>query len=677
MTSKSVADSLLREAEQAAEEYSWEGPFSEYLRLVIDDPSVSRLSHKIAYDSIVDHGVRESATGDPVHGLFEDKIFGLDPTLDKIVQYFYSASRRLEIRKRILLLLGPPAAGKSSIATLIKQALERHTRTDKGAVYTIKGCPMQEEPLHLIPEKLRPKLLSEYGIYIEGELCPRCRYMFNAEYLGNSADVPVVRVVFSETEAVGIGYYVATNPNPTGAALLVGSINDDKLEGDRLDVAGKAFRLDGEFNVANRGLIEFVEIFKADTHLLTALLGLSQEQLIKMERFGSVYADEIIIAHSNESDFQTFMADPHSEALRDRIISIQIPYNMRVTDEVKIYNAMLERSGLENVHLPPQALPIMSIFAVLSRLNQPTKQGVTLVDKMRAYDGLLVRSFSTDEVELEKRHYPNEGMTGVSPRYVMNRLSAAATTPGISCVSPLMALDSLWRGLSEYLNPQRENISRYMSLIRDTVEEYNERAIQDVQRAFEDRFEETAKVLLDDYLANLATLFSNEPVRDPVTGTVREPDDSEMREMEKNAGVTERDRQKFRWEIHQFFNILNDKGVKYDYTSELRMKAAIDARLFPDRRTLANTLSKPRTAKNQVEWARRRGVIHNRLIRSYGYCEQCALDTVEYVIHVLRNNGVFRTPRKESIEWLWSLDAGMAIATNSTDPSDEEVEESA
>ena len=672
VTSKSVAYSLLREAEQAAEQYTWEGPFAEYLRMVIENPSVSRLSHKIAYDAILDQGVHESATGDPVYGLFEDKIFGLDTTLDKIVQYFYSASRRLEIRKRILLLMGPPAGGKSSIAALIKQALERHTRTDKGAVYAIKGCPMQEEPLHLIPESIRPKLLSEHGIYIEGELCPRCRYMFNAEYLGNSADVPIVRVVYSEPEAVGIGYYIATNPNPTGAALLVGSINDERLEGDRLDVAGKAFRLDGEFNVANRGLIEFVEIFKADSHLLTALLGLSQEQLIKMERFGSVYADEIILAHSNEGDFQTFMTDPHSEALRDRIISIQIPYNVRVADEVKIYGAMLERSGLESVHLPPLTLPVMSVFAVLSRLEKPNKQGVSLVDKMRAYDGLLVRGFSADDVELEKRHYPSEAMRGVSPRYVMNRLSATASTPGISCISPLMALDSLWRGLSEYLHPQEQSLAGYIALIRDTVEEYSERAVKDVQRAFEDRFEETASELLSGYLSNLETLFSNQTVRDQATGSVREADDREMREMERNAGVAERNRQEFRWEIYQFFNILTRKGVKYDYTSELRMKAAIDARLFPDRRTLANTLTKPRSANSQVEWARRRGVIHNRLIKSYGYCQQCALDTVEYVIHVLKNRSVLRSPRKEGIEWQWRLDPSLDVTTIATEESNED-----
>ena len=672
MTSKSVADSLLREAEQAAEQYSWEGPFSEYLRMVIENPSVSRLSHKIAYDAILDQGVHESAAGDPIYGLFEDKIFGLDATLDRIVQYFSSASRRLETRKRILLLMGPPASGKSSIAALIKQALERHTRTDKGAVYAIKGCPMQEEPLHLIPESLRPKLLKEHGIFIEGELCPRCRYMFNAEYLGNSADVPIVRVVFSEAEAVGIGYYVATNPNPTGAALLVGSINDEKLEGDRLDVAGKAFRLDGEFNVANRGLIEFVEIFKADSHLLTALLGLSQEQMIKMERFGSVYADEIIIAHSNEGDFQTFMADPHSEALRDRITAIQVPRNVRVTDEMKIYSAMLDRSGLEDVHLPPLTLPVMSVFAVLSRLKKPNKQGVSLLDKMRAYDGLLVRTFSTEDVEREKRHYPTEAMSGVSPRNVMNRLGAVASTPGISCVSPLMALDSLWQGLSEYLNPQEDRLTRYIALIKDSVDEYSERAIQDVQRAFEDRFEETAAELLTDYLLNLATLYSNETLRDQATGNVREADDSGMLEMEKHAGVTGRNIPKFRWEIYQYFNILKRKGVSYDYTSELRMKAAIDARLFPDRRTLANTLSKPRSAKNQVEWARRRGVIHNRLVRSYGYCEQCALDTVEYVIHVLKNGSVLRSPRKEGIEWLWRLDPSLTETKIETEASDEE-----
>ena len=667
ITSSSDVVEILLEAEREVGRYSWEGTFADYLKMVSEKPSVSRLSHKVVYDAIMDLGVEESASGTSVYGIFEDKIFGLDDALERIVHYFSSSARRLEIRKRILLLLGPPASGKSSIAALIKSGLESHTRTDYGAVYAIKGCPMQEEPLHLIPHSLREKILKDHDIYIEGDLCPRCRYLLRTQYDDKPADVPVVRVVYSEQEAVGIGYYVATNPNPSGAALLVGSIDSDQLTGDRLEVAGKAFRLDGEFNVANRGFMEFVEIFKADRHLLTALLGLSQEQLIKMERFGSVYADEVVLAHSNDGDFQTFLADPHSEALRDRIIAIQIPYNRRVGDEFKIYSMMLKSSGLEEVHLSPLTLPTMSVFAVLSRLESPTKTAVTMLEKMRAYDGQMVRSMSQEDVAQEKRHYPGEGMTGISPRYVMNRLSSVASVPDICCVSPLKALDSLWHGLGENITLDQEGIIKYISLVKDTVEDYGERAITEVQRAFEERFEHTASELLSDYLANLATLFTNETVRDPATGTLRVPNDRDMREMEKHIGISDRERPKFRWDIFQIFTNLKRRNLAYNYTTEHRMKAAIEARLFPDRRTLEQTLSPPRSAKNQVEWARRRGAIHNRLIQTYGYCAQCAEDTIEYVIHVLKNKNVLRTPRNEGVEWHWNLDPKLPTTSEASE----------
>ena len=304
----------------------------------------------------------------PSMASFEGEIFGLERSLDRIVQYFAASAQRMEVRKRILLLLGPPASGKSSVVDLIKRALERYTRTDEGAVYGISGCPMQEEPLHLVPERLRGNLQEKYGIYVEGDLCPRCRYMVRGEYGGQVSKVPVRRVTFSEQEAIGIGYYVATNPNPTDASLLVGSVGSSQLEGDRLEVAGKAFRLDGEFNVANRGMIEFVEMFKADRHLLTSLLGLAQEQVIKMERFGSLYADEAVIGHSNEGDFDSFASDERSEALKDRIIAVRIPYNLSVGEEVNIYQKMMKGSTLQDVHMAPLTLPANSVFAVLSRL---------------------------------------------------------------------------------------------------------------------------------------------------------------------------------------------------------------------------------------------------------------------------------------------------------------------
>ncbi len=360
---------LLDEAEREFEKFYWEGTFAEHLDIMIETPINSRLAHRRVYDAIMNEGVLEkSSSGLPTYKLFEGRVFGRDDTIEQIVEYFASAGRRLETRKRILLLLGPPASGKSTIVALLKNVLERFTRTDSGAVYAIKGCPMQEDPLHLIPHTMRKKLQDEHGLYIEGDLCPRCRFVVRVQYGGKISQVPVTRVVFSEQEAIGIGHYLATS-SPTDASLLVGSVDTGQLQGDRLEVAGKAFRLDGELNVANRGIMEFGDIFKADGHLLTTLLGLAQEQLIKMDRFGSVYADEVLIAHSNEGEFNAFMSDESTEALRDRIVRVYVPYNLRVSEEVKIYQNMLMSGGMETIHIPPLTLPAISTFAVLSRLE--------------------------------------------------------------------------------------------------------------------------------------------------------------------------------------------------------------------------------------------------------------------------------------------------------------------
>ena len=226
---------------------------------------------------------------------------------------------------------------------------------------------------------------------------PRNRHLLRTKYKGNIAEMPVERIVFSEQEAVGIGYYVATNPN-SDPSLLVGSIDTGRLEGSRTEVAGQAFRMDGEFNVANRGMIELVEMFKADRHLLTTLLGLAQEQVIKMEKFGSIYADEVIIGHSNEGDFNTFAQDEHSEALKDRITAIQVPYNLRVSEDVKIYEKVMSKRQETGVSIAPLSLRIAATYAVLSRLHAPSRQGMTLLDKMRLYDGRMVGLYTRQDV---------------------------------------------------------------------------------------------------------------------------------------------------------------------------------------------------------------------------------------------------------------------------------------
>ncbi len=640
---RSVAD-VLTEAEREAERFSWEGTFADYLDLVVQAPGTSRLSHNMVYDAILAEGVGESPSGETVYNLFADELFGMDEPVDRLVQHFGSAAKRLEDRKRILLLLGPPASGKSTLVALMKSALERFSRTPEGTAYAIKGCPMQEEPLHLIPHQMRAGLMEEYGVHIEGDLCPRCRYVLRTRHHGRISKMPVERMVFSEYEAVGIGYYVATNPNPSDASLLVGSVDTTRLEGDRLEVAGKAFRLDGELNVANRGLMEFVEIFKADKHLLTTLLGVAQERMIKMERFGSVYTDEVIIGHSNEGDFKTFTADEHSEALSDRLVAILMPYNLGVHNEVKIYEKMVRESGLQDTHISPLALPAMSIFSVLSRLEPPARQGTSLLDKLRLYDGEALPHYSKQDVVEMRRHHANEGMTGISPRYVMNRLSAVAASQEVSCVSPLSGLNSLWQGLREHVSLDEADHLRYIDLMKDTVQEHNRRAIAAVQKASTPSFERSALELQDEYLS---------AVEEHLSGAGS--NDREMREMEKHAGVPDRGREEFRREMHDFYAGLKERGGSYDYTIEPRLKAAVEARLLPTRRQLERSLTMPRFAKQRIEWRRRRDDIATRLTNEYGFCDICADGTIEYMTHILRSRSVMRTPKNEGVEWQWEL----------------------
>ena len=652
MTEQLTIEAIISEAEREDAKYSWEGTFADYLRLVVEDPSRSRLSHAYIHDAIAVKGSDVTPDGDRVYGLFQGEIFGLEEPLDRIVQYFEASAQRFEVRKRILLLLGPPASGKSTVTDLIKRAMEAHSRSDNGVVYAIKGCPMQEEPLHLVPERLRPQIRDQYGIYIEGGLCPRCRYMVRTEYCGRYADVPVERVTLSEPEAIGIGYFMANNPNPSDSSLLVGSVNTDRLEGDRLEVAGKAFRLDGELNVANRGLVELVEMFKADSHLLTTLLSLAQEQIIKMDKFGSVYADEVIIGHSNQGDFDEFAKDKSSEALKDRIIAVQIPYNLKVTEEVKIYQKMMKASRMGDVHISPLTLQAVSAFSVLARLEPPDRQGMSMLDKLRLYDGHTVQHFSRQDVREMRRHHPMEGMSGISPRYVMNRIGAAASEPNLHCITPFGALSSLWEGLEENVSFEAD-VAAKIALITDTVKVYEDMAVREVQIASEEAFEVKAKDLLASYLANLNSYIadiSRSGYRPTRADAERERD---MRELERVHGINDRNKEAFRIEIHERVAAWQSRGKPFMYDSEPRLKEAIEQRLLISRNDLNKSLTRPRFSRQRVNWTQRWRSVTARLMDTYGYCSVCANDLIRYVDHVLKGRPSIKTPRAEGVEWLW------------------------
>ena len=617
---------LLEESRLEEERLQWEGSFDDYLRMATTDPRIARLSHARVYDMILAAGVQKGPHGAVVYQLFEGEIFGLDRALAQIVDYFAAAARRLEVRKRILLLLGPVASGKSSIATLLKRGLEAYSRSEEGALYAIKGCPMQEEPLHLIPEKFRPELLNQYGLYIEGDLCPHCRYELRHTYGGRLEEVRVRRIVLSEREGVGIGTFLGTDPGSQDLARLVGSIDQAALGGDRLEEAGRAYRLDGELNVANRGLMEFIEMLKSDERFLTVLLSLTQEQTIKVGRFGSVYADEAVISHTNEAEYKALVENKRSEALQDRIIVARIPYTLKVGQEVRIYSKLLAESTAD-VHFSPLALSAAAVFAVLSRLEPSQQWGMTLAKKMRLYDAQFVEGYTHQDVLKMQEERPDEGMHGISPRYIINQLSRAVLRAG-GCLTPALALEALAGGIEQHPALAREERERLRALVEETGREGDELAVREGQRACVEDFEDTAARLLRTYLAHAGAALSGDKVKGAHLDEEADPDEKLLRSLEEAASVREHEKDKFRREMVELYHAW-PRNRKLDYSLDERMRHALEAKLYPDARALGRLLL---TAKDgDVKEAGERERARRRLIKSYGYCQVCAADLFRHL----------------------------------------------
>ncbi|MBY6278091.1 PrkA family serine protein kinase, partial [Symbiobacterium thermophilum] len=480
------------------ESLRWEGTFADYLEIVARNPRVAQHAHARIYNMIVSRGVEE-VNGVRRYRFFEQELFGLDRALERLVEeYLHPAARRLDVRKRILLLMGPVSGGKSTLVALLKRGLEEYSRTPEGAVYAIRGCPMHEEPLHLVPRELRPMLEKELGVVIEGDLCPRCRLMVREEYGGRIEEVPVVRVFLSEADRVGIGTFSPSDPKSQDIADLTGSIDFSTIGEYGSESDPRAYRFDGELNKANRGIMEFQEMLKLDEKFLWHLLSLSQEGNFKAGRFALISADELVVAHTNETEYRAFIANKKNEALQSRIIVIPIPYNLRVSDEVRIYEKLIRQADTGHVHIAPHALYTAAVFSVLSRLKESQRAGMDLMKKLKLYDGAHVEGYTPEDVaELQREFEGVEGMSGVDPRYVINRISSAIIRKGENsdkaCINALDILRSLKDGLDHHPSITPEERERLLSLIALARQEYDDIARREVQKAFIHAYEDSAR----------------------------------------------------------------------------------------------------------------------------------------------------------------------------------------
>ena len=662
-------------------EQHWTGNFSEYLDLARRSPDVTRSAFERIYDMILAAGTTEYIDNkkkivhynffDDPAGDGKDAIYGLDIALMKLVNIFKSAARRYGTERRVILLHGPVGSSKSTIARLLKAGLEQYSRTPDGSMFTfgwirdldhpddVVPCPMHEEPLHLVPEDLRSMFMEELNedrpedarhVSIEGELCPFCRQEFrelsdryNGDWARVVKHVRVKRLLLSAQDRIGIGTFQPKDEKNQDSTELTGDINYRKIAEYGTDSDPRAFNFDGEFNIANRGMIEFIEVLKLDVAFLYELLGASQEHQIKPKKFPQTYIDEVIIGHTNEPEYRRLQNNEYMEALRDRTVKVDVPYITKLNEEIKIYEKDYNRARIRGKHIAPHTIEMASMWAVLTRLEEPKKHNLTLMQKLKLYNGKSLPGFTEENVKELRKETAREGMDGISPRYVQDKISNALVTDlNDRCVNPFLVLNELESGLKSHSLITSEEVKQQMrELLDDVRREYEDIVKNEVQRAIA-ADEAAISRLCGNYVDNIKAYTQKERVKNPYTGQSEEPDERLMRSLEEKIDIPDSRKDDFRREIMNYIGALAIEGKKFDYRTNERLHKALELKLFEDQKDTIKLTSLVSSVVDD-ETQEKIDVVKSRLVRDYGYCDSCASDVLHFVASIFARGDVKET----------------------------------
>lgn len=631
---------VIKEDRAAREAKQWRGTLLEYLELVKKDPTVSKLSHARIYDMVISAGVRNIQDTDDsrtkrlykdepvkVFNFFADEFFGIERTISQIVRYFHSASLKGEESRQVLYLMGPVGSGKSSLVERLQRGLEQLP-----LIYCIDGCPMHEEPLHLVPRHLRREFEKMLGVHVEGDLCPVCRYRLKEEFGQRYEEFPVTTRNFSKRNRLGIGVVPPVDPNNQDTSVLIGSEDISKLdqysEGDP-----RVLELNGALNVGNRGMVEFIEVFKNETEYLHAMITATQEKVIPAPgRHGMVYVDTCIVAHSNEAEWQKFKADHTNEAILDRIVVVKVPYNLRLSEEVKIYQKIIRNSDFR-AHVAPHTLELASMFAILSRLEPTSK--CDLMTKLRLYNGEEVvekgRTKKIDVAEL-KDDTKREGMSGISTRFIMKALdNALSDNVTGNCINPINVREALIQMTKEAEFPE-DTKKQYLEFLQDTLhKEYLELLEKEITRAFVYSYQEQAEALFQNYLDHAEAYVNKTKVRDRNTKEELAPDEGFLKSIEEQIAIIGSAADGFRQEVIAYLWASSRRGERVSYRSYEPLKEAIEKKLMTSVRDISRIITKART-RDAEQTDKYNAMVQNLL--ENGYCESC----VDVVLKYAANN---------------------------------------
>ncbi len=597
-------------------ELSWEGSFEDYLNLVRKTPQVTRNAYQRLYDMVLSHGVEEYIDNkkklvrykffrDEQHG-GRDAVFGLDVPLMRLMNVLKSAAHGYGTERRIILLHGPVGSAKSTIARQLKKGLEEYSKT------------------------------------VDGDLDPASRFIFKnlmTKYEGDWGKVMrnhvrVRRLVLSEKDRVGIGTFQPKDEKNQDSTELTGDINYRKIAEYGSDSDPRAFNFDGEFNIANRGMVEFVEMLKLDVAFLYDLLGASQEKKIKPKKFAQTDIDEVILGHTNEAEYKKLLNNEFMEALRDRTIKIDIPYITKLHEEIKIYEKDFGPAKVKGKHVAPHTLEVAAMWAVLTRLEDPKKHNLSLLQKLKLYDGKVLPGYTQDTVKELRKESKREGMEGISPRYVQDKISnALVNDAGEGTINPFMVLNELDKGLRHHsLITNDEQRKRFQEIIGQVKREYEEIVKNEVQRAISADEDAIAK-LAGNYIDNIKAFTLKERVKNKYTGQDEDPDERLMRSIEEKIEIAENRKDDFRREIMNFIGALAVEGKKFAWNTNDRLRRALELKLFEDQKDSIKlkTLVSAVVDKDTQE---KIDIIKSRLIKNFGYNEVSATDVLNYVASI-------------------------------------------
>jgi serine protein kinase len=663
----------------------WTGTFDDYLGLVAANPSVTANAFQRMHTMITSYGQENYTRGgreytrfkffdDPL-GNGQDAVYGLDDKLMKLVQFFESAAKGYGMQKRLFLMLGPVGSSKSTVARLLKRGIEQYSLTDQGAVYTlgfskspvrgssgevtkqnlaniskesIDWSPMNVEPLSVIPLGLRPRLIGmlnegkdsgQQRVQINGGLDPLTRFHLQqllSDYGGDFDrvldHVVIKRFVISEEDRTGITTFQPKDPKSQDSTELTGDINYRKLAIYGADSDPRAFSYDGELCRANRGVAEVIEVLKLEREFLYELLTATQERVIKPKKSPQTEIDLVLLGHTNEAEYEKLQNDRFQEALRDRSLKIDIPYVLTLSDERKIYEKDFTSETVGR-HLAPHTIEVAAMFAVCSRLDEPKKAGMTLLQKMRLYNGEAVAGYTEQTVREIQDEAPREGHRGISPRFIQDSLAACLvrdTAESRRFISPFMLLNVLRERLPE--NPHinsNEELKRMLAVL-DTVEkEYKDVVKKEVQLAIAGDVK-ALETMGHKYVENISAYQRKQKVENRLTRNLEEPDEKFMRSVEEKIGISAGAKDDFRREVLQTIGGIAASGKRFNPLDSERLREALEKKLFEDTKDTIQITQFVSVVQDD-EQQQRFDMLKERLIKRFGYNDDSATEALKFV----------------------------------------------